>query len=128
MAGEEKTHTQGEVDILIAMERVVTLQCVMNDDFKDHKKEDEEHFDNLYEADKEILKEVREIPSKIFECKEGLKTEVLSVARKEFAPAVDLAVFKTEIKSSIRSGVVVSSVLTPVIISLIYIIYISLKG
>ena len=128
MADEAKTHTQGEVDIIKAVTRVETLQCMVNDDFRDHKKEDADHFDNLYEADKKILAEVRDIPAKIFKCREDLKTEVLLTSRKEFAPAVDLTVFKTEIKSSIKSGVVVSSILTPVIVSLIFIIYKSLTG
>ena len=126
MADEEKTHTAGEVEILVATARVETMQCVLNESFNEHKKEDAEHFDNLYEADKTILKEVREIPNKIYQCREDLKTEVLQTSRKEFAPAVDLTVFKTEIKASIKTGVAVSSILTPVIISLIYIIYTSL--
>lgn len=94
MANEEKTHTKGEVDILIALARVETLQCVMNDDLNDHKEKNEH-----------------------------TKTEILQIARKEFTPIIDFTVFKTELKSSIRSGVVVSSILTPVVISLIYIVY-----
>ena len=101
MSGEEKTHTQGEVDILIAMERVVTLQCVMNDDFKDHKKEDDEHFDNLYDADKEILSEISKIPENMIACSEKIKTDILSISRKEFVTATDIETYKGTVKETI---------------------------
>lgn len=128
MADEKKTHTQGEVDLLVAVARVETLQCYMNDSFDDHKKEDDTNFSNLYNADKKILAEINLIPEKMVACSEKIKTETLLVARKEFTPVVKFEVFKTEIVSSIRAGTIVSSVLTPIIISLIYIIYTSLKG
>ena len=128
MSGEDKTHTQGEVDILIATARVETMQSILVDTFNDHKKEDSEHFDNLYDADKEILHEINLIPEKMVACSEKIKTETLLVARKEFTPILDFEVFKTEIVSSIRTGAIVSSVLTPIIISLLYILYTSLKG
>ena len=128
MAGEDKTHTQGEVDLLIATARVETMQSMLIDSFNDHKKEDDSNFSNLYIADKKILAEISLIPEKMAACSEKIKTETLLVARKELTPILDFEVFKTEIVSSIRTGAIVSSIMTPIIISLIYIIYTSLKG
>jgi len=101
VSGEEKTHTQGEVDIIKAVTRVETLQCVMNDDFKDHKKEDDEHFDNLYEADKEILQEIVKIPEKMVACSEKIKTDILIISRQEFVTATDMETYKGTVKETI---------------------------
>ena len=101
MSGEEKTHTQGEVDIIKSITRVETLQCMQNDDFRDHKKEDSEHFDNLYDADKEILSEVRKIPERMFQCREELKAEILEVSETKFVTSIDMEKHKGDVKETV---------------------------
>jgi len=107
MSGEQKTHTIGEVDLLVATARVETMQCMLNDSFNDHKKDDEVHFKNLYEADKQILAEISLIPERIATCSERIKTDVLKVARNEFSTIVNFEVFKAKIVTwGIAAGII----------------------
>jgi len=127
MSGEPKTHTAGEVEIIRAMARVETLQCMMNDDFRDHKKEDDDHFGNLYEADKKILAEVKLIPERMTECSEKIKTETLQVARNEFTSKVEIETYKGTVKESM-AGVRGSIKTTSIVLGVFQTILLLLLG
>jgi len=101
MISEAKTHTQGEVDIIKSTERVAVLQAMLADDFKDHKKEDSDHFDNLYEADKNILHELSLIPNRLSEYSDRIRTETLQIARNEFVTSSSFETFKGEVKETV---------------------------
>lgn len=97
MPNEEKTHTKGEVDILISLARVETMQCMTADSFNEHKKEDTEQFERIYKSLEHIDEDVNKIPERMLQCKEKLKTEVLVQSRSEFTTITNFEIFKTKI-------------------------------
>lgn len=120
---QAKTHTQGEVDLIKAMERLATLQSMFDSDFRDHKREDAEHFGSLYEADKKILQEISLIPDKINKCSDRIRTETLQIARNEFVSTVNFETFKgevketvAEVKGSIKTTTVVMGIIQSVLL------------
>jgi len=119
MVDEKKTHTQGEVDSLVAIARVETLQHVLNSEFNEHKKEDSEHLDRLYDADKRILAEVTTVPEKLIKCSETLKTDILNISRREFTTITNFEIFRTEVKASVRVGVAIGSVASSIIVTIV---------
>lgn len=114
---EERSYTQHEHEVLVAIARVETLQCVYDEAFKDHTKDNEEHFERLYDADKKILDEITEIPGKMTQCSEKIKTETLAVARREFVSNAALETYKGDVKESI-SGVKGSIKTTSVVLGI----------
>lgn len=113
--GGEKVYTESQHEMLIAIARVDTMQHVYNEAFKDHEKDNEDHFDRLYDADKKILDEIAGIPTRMAECSEKIKTETLSVARREFATKVE----NTEVKGSIRTNSILLGVFQAILIVLL---------
>lgn len=116
MSGETKTHTQGEVDLLIAVARVETMQQMLLSSFTEHKAEDSEHFDNLYESLKGIRSDIAQIPEDMSKCREQIKTETLVVARNEFATITDFKVFKTWLIAGMIAGTTTGSLISSVVI------------
>ncbi len=115
MSGEELKYTEGEVQLLVAVSEVKTMQKMHMDLFNDHKDEDETHFKNLYDADKQILSEIQLIPGKMIVCSESIKTDVLKVARKEFTPITEFKVFRTWVITGMTAGITVGSIVGAVI-------------
>lgn len=115
MSGEEKVYTKGEMELLLATNEVKTMQKMMLESFNDHMKDDEDHFDRLYEADKEISGKIDNLPAKITECSEKLKTEILTVSRREFTGKTEFQVFRTKIMTGIIVGISIGSILATVI-------------
>ena len=95
---EEKVYTKTEHEILVSVARVETLQCISDENFRDHIKDNEDHFNKLYAGEKRILSEVSKIPTKMTECSERIKTETLQVVRKQFVSATDQETNKSDVK------------------------------
>jgi len=115
MAGEERIYTKGENEILIALARVETMQCVLNEDFGSHKKDDNSNFKNLYDADKQINASINGIPEKLAKRDEALKTEIFKQTRSEFATQTDFKVFKTWIVTGVIAGTTVGTIVASAI-------------
>lgn len=109
---DKKTHTDSEVELLLAVNEVKTMQKMHLELFNDHKAEDSEHFDRLYEADKKILSEIQEIPARMINCSEKIKTDILSISRNEFATITDFKVLKTWIITGIVAGSAVAGIIS----------------
>lgn len=97
MSGEVKTHSQGEVDLLIAVAEVRTLQKMALESFNDHVRDDDKHFQRLYDNDEKIIEDIAKIPNSMVTCSEKIKTDILSIARHEFTSITAFKVFRTQI-------------------------------
>lgn len=115
MSGEEKIYTKGEMELLLATGEVKTMQRMMRDDFAKHMSDDEEHFERIYLNEKEIEVKIDNLPSRIAEASEKLKTDVMAISRREFTQETDFQVFKTKIMTGVIVGIAAGSVIATIV-------------
>ena len=89
--------------------RVDTKLGILIDDFKAHKKDDDEHFGRIYGS-------INAIPDKMSSCKESLKTEIMAISRREFAGVTEFETFRATVRTSVIVGVAVGSGVGTIII------------
>lgn len=56
--GGEKLYSQKELDQRVAEAEVKTMLMILIDDFRDHKKDDDKHFDGIYEVVRNLPKDM----------------------------------------------------------------------
>ena len=102
---EELKSVKGDIksmnDLLIAVD---TKLGILIGDFKAHKDDDDGHFRGIYES-------INNFPDRLGNCKESLKTEIMTISRKEFAQVTDFEVFRAEVKTSVKVGVAFGSII-----------------
>lgn len=110
MPEESKTYSLEEVEIIKGIAEMKAAYTLLNDSFNEHRRDDEAHFERLYNTLKEARSEIGSIPHEIMKQSEALKTDVLNIGRREFTSKVDFRVFKTYITASIAGGMTVGTV------------------
>lgn len=100
---EELNSVKGDIkdmnNLLVAVD---TKLGILIEDFKSHKIDDDQHFGRIYDS-------INKVPDRLTTCKESLKTDVMNISRKEFATITNFEVFRTEVKTSVRTGVTIGS-------------------
>ena len=115
MTDEARKHSSEEVKLLVAIAEMKTAYKLLNDNFNEHRKEDEAHFERLYDTLRDTRNDIGSIPQKIIERSETLKTEVLTISRNEFTSKIDFRVFKTWIVTGIIAGTSAGTLVASVI-------------
>jgi len=131
MAGEEeKVYSETEHKILSALDSVKLLQELYYKSFNDHVKDDDSHFQRLYDTDEKILAAVNKVPEDMLRCRDKIKTDTLQVARKELNEAketlVSTATMETykgsiakivaEIKGSLKTTYIIMGIFQAVLL------------
>lgn len=123
---EEKIYTETEHQILLAVDGVRVVNEMQLQSFNEHVKDDDAHFQRLYDADEKILDGINKVPQKMAECSEKIKTDILSVSRKEFVGETALETYKgtvkesmAEVKGSLKTTYIVMGVLQSVLLILL---------
>lgn len=115
MSEDIKTHTAGEVDLLIAVARVEAMQKIGVEAFQSHAREDNDHFERLYEAEKRILCKLDNIPQKFTDCSEKLKTEILKIADTRYTPDKEFTIFKTKVVMGVTLGTLLGTIIATIL-------------
>ncbi len=115
MSDEEKIYTKGEVKILVEASEIKVKQAALLKMFSDHMKEDSEHFDRLYQTDKEIIKKINLIPKNLADCSAKMERDIMMQSRREFTKETDFQVFKAKIMTGVIVGITIGSIIATVI-------------
>ena len=123
---EEKVYTEYEHKLLLAVDNVKQMQNMQLQSFNDHVKDDDMHFQRLYDADEKILEGISKVPYKMAECSEKIKTDILKISRKEFVNTTAMETYKgivtkeiTEVKGSLKTTYIVMGILQSVLLILL---------
>lgn len=120
-ASEKPVYTQAHMQIIKDLAELGTKQALQLKAFEDHKKEDSDHFDRLYDADKQILDAVSHIPENMMKCRDKLKDDIMDDVEKNFVSATEFKILRTKITWSIITVTALGSVVTTVLTSLVLI-------
>ncbi len=115
MADEAKAYTKGELDLLVAVAEVKTMQKVSMDNFSVHMKDDEEHFHRLYSADKQILEKIEGIPDRMTKCADQIKDDIFEIADERYTPDKEFKVFKTKVITAFLVGTTASGIIATLV-------------
>ena len=98
---DEAVYSQSQMQIIKDIAEMKAKQGSHFDEFKDHKKEDDEHFTRLYNADREILTAINAIPNKITRCRDDLKAEIHKEVQDHYVGSKEFSIFKTQVITTI---------------------------
>lgn len=110
---EDVRHTDSYVKIIELLARLQERQELLKNEFSDHKKEDDKHFGDLFNATRDIKDDIAELPEKLTNCGSKIKDEIMEDVKDNYVKDTDFKVFVTEVKTgttvtvSIMSAVII---------------------